>query len=109
MPPTGFPPEYEESQADEDISSGMEETIPQRIDLQIPHTIGGIAARSEHVVPLQDLVQHNPIEEAAQAQSEQDARRRGECGSLPIVVPFHCPFPGRMRSLIVQHLVLRWG
>ena len=40
------------------------------------------AAAWNHVVPLQDLVQHDAVEEAAQAEAEQDAGRGREAALL---------------------------
>ena len=56
----------------------MEDAVPQGIDFEIADAGRGITGAGQHVVPLQDLVQHDAIEESAQAQAEEDAGGNGE-------------------------------
>ena len=53
----------------------MENPIGEGIDLKVVKGRWGILfGLAEHMVPLQDLMQHDPIDEPAQAHTQQDAR-----------------------------------
>ncbi|MFC7693237.1 hypothetical protein ACFQY5_30475 [Paeniroseomonas aquatica] len=56
----------------------MEQPVGQGIEPQVRHAVGGVAGAGQHVVPLQDLVQHDAVEEAAEAEAEEDAGGGGE-------------------------------
>ena len=49
----------------------MEEAVPKGVQLEAGHAGQRLHVR-QHVVPLQDLVKHDPVEEAAYAQAEYD-------------------------------------
>ena len=49
----------------------MEEAVPEGVELEAGHAGQRLDVR-QHVVPLQDLVEHDPVEEAAYAQAEYD-------------------------------------
>ena len=51
----------------------MEQPVRERVHFEVRHAVGGKAGAGQHVVPLQHLVQHDPVEEAAQPEAEQDA------------------------------------
>ena len=78
----------------------MEETVPQRVGLQPGHRGGGVVARAgEQVVPLEDLVENDAVDEAPEADSQQQAgddeaplvgfRPAGQCFrvAIPVVYP----------------------
>jgi hypothetical protein len=50
----------------------VEEPVDERVRLQPGHGVHRLAAviASEHVVPLQDLVKHDPVDEPAEAQAQ---------------------------------------
>ena len=49
----------------------MEEAVPEGVELEAGHAGQRLHVR-QHAVPLQDLVEHDPVEEAAYAQAEYD-------------------------------------
>ncbi len=52
----------------------MKEAVPKRVRLESSNCCGGvIPGASEHVMPLKQLVQDDPVDEAAEADPEQDA------------------------------------
>ncbi len=55
----------------------MEDPVPEGVELE-GGQIGRGTGLAQEVVPLQELMKHDPVEEAAQAQAEQEARRDGE-------------------------------
>ena len=66
-------PQDVEPQPRKDVSAGMEEAVPKRVDLQVLNTVRRVARACQHMMPLKDLVQDNTINEPTQTQSEQDA------------------------------------
>ena len=63
---------------DRDPGGEMEQPIPERVRLQPGDRRRGVAALAgEHVMPLQDLVEHDPVDEPTEAEAEQDPRRAG--------------------------------
>ncbi len=73
-----LPPQYDEPEQDEDVGAGMEEAVPERIDFEVEDTVGRVAGAGEHVMPLEHLMQDDPVEEAAQAEPEEDTAGRRE-------------------------------
>ena len=69
--PMRRPPQQEEAEQDKEIRAQVKKAVPQRIDLKVLHAVGRIAGTGEHVVPLEHLMQQNPIEESPEAQPEQ--------------------------------------
>jgi RNA polymerase sigma-70 factor (ECF subfamily) len=69
-------PQYVKAKRRERVGARVKQTIPERVDFQVLDAGGRIARARQHVVPLQDLVQHNPIEETAEAQTKENAGRR---------------------------------
>ena len=70
------------------IGRRVEEPVPQGVRLQPGQGRGRmVSGGTHHVVPLKDLMQDDPIEEAAQADTE-DARHgdTGHCGPPPWLV-----------------------
>ncbi len=57
----------------------MEQSVPDHVDAQPGHRVGGealepdpvVAAVAQHVVPLEELVQQDAVDEAAQADAEE--------------------------------------
>lgn len=86
VPEMGVSPQYEQPGRHEDVRAGMEEPVEERVDLEVADAVGGIAGARHHVVPLKDLVQHDAVEEPAQAQAEEDARRGGK---VPLLLSRH--------------------
>jgi hypothetical protein len=70
------PPQQHEPRDDEEVSGGVEQPVPERVHLQVAHAVGRVAAARQHVVPLQDLVEHDAVEEAAEAEPEENSRGR---------------------------------
>ena len=70
----------------------MKEAIPQGINLQVMDIGGGIAGTGEHVVPLEHLMQKNPVKESSQAQPEEETGREGKVSRLArVVIPTRFP------------------
>ena len=51
----------------------MKQAVPQRVYLEVVNVIRREPGAGEHVMPLQDLVQHDAVEEAAEPKPEQHA------------------------------------
>ena len=51
----------------------MKRAVGQGVHLQVGHAVGGIAGAGQHVMPLEDLMEDNPVKEAPKAQAEEDA------------------------------------
>ena len=66
-------PQDVEPQPREDVSAGVKEAVPKRVDLQVLNTLRRVARACQHVMPLKELMQDDAIKEPAQTQSEQDA------------------------------------
>ena len=76
-------PRVEDPQPGQDAEpgEGVEQAVPQRVHLQPVHRGGRVVAdgdvgrrrAGQHVVPLQHLVQEDPVDEAAEAHTEEDA------------------------------------
>ncbi len=71
-------PDHHQGGQHEAVGGHVEDAVPKRVDLQVVHAVGRKAGAADHVVPLQHLVQHDAVEEAAQAQAEQDAAGKRE-------------------------------
>ena len=63
-------PEDGEASYHEQICAGVENTVPDDIELEAVKSIGGVTGAGQHMMPLQDLMQHDPVEEAAQPQAK---------------------------------------
>lgn len=67
-------PEDVEARRDRDPCSGVKKAVPKRVPFQSGHRGSWVAALTcEHVMPLEDLVEHDPVYKAAEADAEQDA------------------------------------
>jgi len=64
----------------------VEDAIPEGIHLEVLDTVGRVARAGQHVVPLQDLMQHDAVEEPAEAKAEQDPRGDWEAALTGLVV-----------------------
>jgi hypothetical protein len=73
MGPTGRPPQDDQAEHDEHVRGRVEQPVPERVDLEVSTLVGGKPGARQHVMPLQDLVQDDAVEQAAQAQSKEDA------------------------------------
>lgn len=69
MPAMCSAPENEQTCHYEEISGAVKYPVPQCIELEVINRVDGIPA-AQHVMPLQDLMQHDPIKEAAKAEAE---------------------------------------
>ena len=67
-------PQLDQSQEDENICTQVKNAVPEGVQFEIGNTGRGITAAREHMIPLENLMQNNPIEEAAQPKSEQYTR-----------------------------------
>ena len=70
MRPMRRTPQDEEAKHNEKIRAHIKEAVLQGIDLQVMDIGGGISGTGKHVVPLQHLMQQNPIKKSSQAQPE---------------------------------------
>jgi hypothetical protein len=61
----------------------VEDAVPKRVELEVLDRVHGIPA-AQHVVPLQELVQHDAVEKAAEPQPEEHARRLGKMPLLGV-------------------------
>ncbi len=52
----------------------MKEAAQRRVELQVGQVIGRVEV-ADHVVPLEDLMKHDAVEETAQADAQQDGRQ----------------------------------
>ena len=73
----GTAPEHQQAYEDENISAGVEKSIPQRIETEVLNRHSRVHA-AEHMMPLQDLMEDYSVEETTQAKTEQDACRGRE-------------------------------
>lgn len=78
VPAMGRSPQDDQSDHDEHVGHGMEEAVQKRVELEVLDRISGIPGTRGDVMPLQDLMKHDPVEEAAQAQPEEDTGRQGK-------------------------------
>jgi hypothetical protein len=62
-------PEDKQSGDDEEIRGAMEDAVPPRIQFEILNCVHRIPA-AQHVVPLKQLVENNPVEKPAEAEAE---------------------------------------
>jgi hypothetical protein len=76
-------PEHEQARDHEQVGRGVEEPVPERVELQVVER-GDRVPTAQHVVPLQHLMQHDPVEEPAEPEPEQDAGRDRESALLRI-------------------------
>ena len=68
-------PEDVETTGDGEPRGGVKESVPERVRLEPGNGGGRIAALArEHVMPLKDLVEHDPVDEAPEPDAEQDRR-----------------------------------
>lgn len=52
----------------------MKEAVQRRVELQVGQVIGRVEV-ADHVVPLEDLMKHDAVEETARADAQQDGRQ----------------------------------
>jgi hypothetical protein len=64
VPATGRPPQNPQPDRDEDVGGRVKKALPEGVDLQIFDAGGGIACVGQHMVPLQDLMHDDAVEEA---------------------------------------------
>src|SRR3954467_11770329 len=67
------PPEKSQPNGDEHVGERLKEPVPERVDLQVLEAVGRIAGSRDHMVPLQQLMQDDPVEKAAETEAEEDA------------------------------------
>ena len=86
-------PEEKQTGQGEEVGCGVKEPVAERVRFQTGDRGGGVGVDvAHHVMPLQDLVEHDAVEEAANPQSEQDAARGEHGRSRSFVVrPSHSP------------------
>jgi hypothetical protein len=66
------------------IRGDMKKTIPHDIEFQISKIVRRVACAGQHMMPLQDLMQDNPIKEAAKSQPK---KYSGYCGESTSILP----------------------
>src|SRR3712207_7032443 len=52
--------------------SGVKHAVPEGVDFQIVHRVRRITRARDEMVPLQQLVQHDSVEEAAEAKRSEE-------------------------------------
>jgi hypothetical protein len=72
MRPTPTLPQNDQTGDHEKVRACVEDAIPQRIDFQIGHAVGRVAGAGQHVMPLKQLMKHDPIEKPAEPKAEQN-------------------------------------
>lgn len=75
MRPVRRAPEQHEPEQYEDVGGRVEQAVPAGIDLKVADAVGRIPGARQHVMPLEHLMEDDPIEESSEAQSEEDAGR----------------------------------
>jgi hypothetical protein len=65
-----IPPHQDQAQSYKDVGAGVKKAIPKCVELQCCRRVSRIHT-AQHMMPLQDLMQHDSIEEATQAQPQQ--------------------------------------
>jgi len=83
MPALGTAPEHKQPRDHKQICGAVEDAVPKRVELEVLDRVLGIPA-AQHVVPLQELVQHDAVEKAAESQPEEHARRLGKMPLLGV-------------------------
>jgi hypothetical protein len=76
------PPEDVKARGDGDPGSGVKDSVPEGIRLEARYRRAGIVARTrEHVMPLKQLVEHDPVHEAPKADTQKNSgkSRAGRC------------------------------
>src|SRR5829696_1814190 len=74
--PSRAPPEGGDPDGDGDPGERMEEAVRKRVRLEARHRRGRVAAlAAQHVVPLEDLVEDDAVDEPAEPDAEEDAGR----------------------------------
>jgi hypothetical protein len=73
-PPPGRRPEHEQPRQRTDEGQRVKETVGERVGLKPDHGARRVITRArQQVVPLQDLVEQDPVKKAAESDPEQDA------------------------------------
>jgi hypothetical protein len=63
-------------------SAGVEQAVEKRVEPKVLNTVGRIAGAGRHMVPLEQLMQHDSIEESAQAKPQQNTCGRRKTAML---------------------------
>jgi hypothetical protein len=77
MTPLRAAPEHEQAGDHEQVCGTVEDAVPKRVELEVLDAVHGIPA-AQHVVPLKELVQDDPVEKSAEPKAEQDPSRSGK-------------------------------
>src|SRR5690348_3744232 len=77
MPSLRCAPKQEQADQNEYVSRAVEDAVPAGIQFKVLDCVDRIPA-AQHVVPLKHLMQHDPVEEPAEAKPEEYARRDGK-------------------------------
>src|SRR4051812_27830166 len=60
-------PQHGQADQREQVGHGMKQPIRERVQIEIRNTGGWVASAGKHVMPLQNLVEDDSIEESAEA------------------------------------------
>ena len=63
-------PQQGKSGNDKNVSAGVEDTVEKRVQLKVIDAVGGIPGACDHVVPLKQLMEDDPVKETSQPQAE---------------------------------------
>src|SRR5215218_4325250 len=106
MASAGGSPKKDQSGYHEDVCARVEEAVQERVELQVLNRVWRVPSASHHMMPLEDLLEHDAVEEPAKTEAEQDAsrsRKRSifridhahETGRSPVTGPAYIVSPGR--------------
>src|SRR5688572_12660774 len=68
-------PQQDETEHHKYVRRGVEDAVKQGIEFKIGNGVGRISRACHHVMPLQNLVQDNPVEKPSQAKAEENSSR----------------------------------
>ena len=71
-------PQKHQSNYNKNISGRMEQAVKQGIEFKVFQAVRWITGTCRHVVPLQNLVQHDAVEKSSQTQTQEDTSGRWE-------------------------------
>ena len=74
MPAVRRAPKQEQTDQNKKVWRAVKDAVPSRVEFQVLDGVDGVPT-AEHVMPLQHLMQHDAIEETAQSEAEENARR----------------------------------
>jgi hypothetical protein len=74
----GLASEKDHTGEGKDIGGNVEKTIPHDIEFQVPKAADWKACAGKHMMPLQNLMEDDPIEKPAQPYTKKNAAKSGK-------------------------------